>query len=65
VRFETCGIGVVMIHGQLFTVSATGVVILKHGKLQETTASLGGPRFRLRGTQLTFRDAGYPAPQGR
>jgi hypothetical protein len=63
VRFKTCGVGEVMVHGQLFTVTAVAPVILKHGKPQATTANL--TRYQLRGTQISFRDAGYPAAQER
>jgi hypothetical protein len=64
VQIQTCGIGVRTIQGQLFTFEATGPVVVKHGKAHGTTATLGRTKYRLRGTQLLFLDAGYPLPQG-
>jgi hypothetical protein len=64
VQIQTCGIGVTTIQGQLFTFEATGPVVVKHGKPHGTTATLGRTKYRLRGTQLLFLDAGYPLPQG-
>jgi hypothetical protein len=63
VQIETCGIGVTTVQGQLFTFNATGPVVVKHGKPRGTTATLGHTKYLLRGTQLLFLDAGYPAPQ--
>jgi hypothetical protein len=65
VRIEMCSIGVVMVDGQFFTVTATGLVVLRHGTTHGTTATLSDARSQLRGTQLLFSDAGYPVPQGR
>jgi hypothetical protein len=62
-KIETCGIGVIMVKGQLFTFNATGLVVLRHGKPHGTMATARDGAYRLRGTQLLFLDVGYPAPR--
>lgn len=64
VRIQYCDFGVITVLGQLFTFNATGPVVVRHGEPRGTTATIGHTKYRLRGTQLLFLDAGYPAPPG-
>lgn len=58
--------GVGLIGGQLFIVGATSAVVVRHGRAQGTTALVGRRNRKhghIRGTQLHFIDAGFPAPE--